>query len=326
MLEGGLQRALEAAAVTCYMFLFLLIGPASLALLVYGLLTPLWPLSLLYATWWLWDLRTAATGGRAWAWVAWCRRWRIWCHMANYFPATIVKTADLDPTNNHIICVHPHGILCFGATACLGSEGAQFGQLFPGLRPRVTTLAGSLLMPAFREMFLLSGAVSSSRASIDCLLARPGGEAPVLMVGGVPEMSNPDPTEVRLYLSKRLGFAKLALRHGASLVPCLVLGETGLYRQDGALVRAWERATAGLRDSLGIAPVIFSGSGWLQEGFGLLPRRRALRVVVGAPLAVARRDPPGEEEVLALHQRYVAALTQLYSKHNTEEGVKLVIT
>ena len=56
---------------------------------------------------------------------------------------------------------------------------------------------------------------------------------------------------------------------------------------------AWHGVTAGLRTCLGIAPVLFAGQGWIQH-FGFLPRRRPLRVVVGAPVEVGSGEhhPP----------------------------------
>ena len=39
----------------------------------------------------------------------------MWKLNAAFYPVTMVKTADLDPKKNHLVCCHPHGILCFGA-------------------------------------------------------------------------------------------------------------------------------------------------------------------------------------------------------------------
>ena len=39
----------------------------------------------------------------------------MWKLNAAYYPETLVKTVDLDPKKNHLVCCHPHGILCFGA-------------------------------------------------------------------------------------------------------------------------------------------------------------------------------------------------------------------
>ena len=46
-------------------------------------------------------------------WPAPLKNWSIWRHMAAYFNARIVKTADLDPSKPYLFCYHPHAILSF---------------------------------------------------------------------------------------------------------------------------------------------------------------------------------------------------------------------
>ena len=89
-----------------------------------------------------------------WTW----RSWRVWKLNAAYYPETLVKTADLDPKTNHLVCCHPHGILCFGAVVreyfflfnwlkfnhtqgrlrCADSCGLS--TFFPGILTRICTL------------------------------------------------------------------------------------------------------------------------------------------------------------------------------------------
>ena len=47
------------------------------------------------------------------------RSWRVWKLNAAYYPVTQVKTSDLDPKKNRLVCCHPHGILCFGVVVCV---------------------------------------------------------------------------------------------------------------------------------------------------------------------------------------------------------------
>lgn len=39
--------------------------------------------------------------------------WSGWKRAAAYFPATMHKTADLDPAGNYLFACHPHGITSF---------------------------------------------------------------------------------------------------------------------------------------------------------------------------------------------------------------------
>jgi len=238
----------------------------------------------------------------------------------------LVKTAPLDPTKNHLICCHPHGILCFGAACCFASEAEDFSKRFPGIFPRLTSIEGNMWMPAFREFFLLFGAVSSSRTSLNHLLSNSkGGSAPVLLVGGVPEMENKVPDEVTLVLRKRKGFIKMAMKHGACLVPTFSFGEAGVYKQAGGLVNTMQEC---VKKFIGIAPVIFVGRGWLQDTFGILPLRKPITVVVGEPIEVEKNENPSNSDIDDLHERYISELQKLYTKYNHEFGdstVKLII-
>lgn len=39
------------------------------------------------------------------------RSWSLYRHSAEFYPITMVKTADLDPDKTYILGYHPHGIL-----------------------------------------------------------------------------------------------------------------------------------------------------------------------------------------------------------------------
>jgi len=105
------------------------------------LFTPLWPLSLAYATLvFLFDSDRPSRGGRRSEFV---RNLRLWKYFCEYFPATLVKTAYLDKKRNYIFGFHPHGIISVGAFANFATEGSGFSQKFPGIKPHVLTLKGN---------------------------------------------------------------------------------------------------------------------------------------------------------------------------------------
>jgi len=322
------NQFLQALAVTFQVGLFLFIGPLSLAFFVYLCYTDYYLVSLCYLCWYFWDIPTATNGGRSGPLVSWMRSWTIWKYNAAYYPVSLVKTAELDPKKNHLICCHPHGILCFGAVNAFGSDSCELTRLFPGILTRITTLQGTFLLPIFREFLLQAGAMAASRSSLETVLRKPGGgEAPVLMVGGVPEMMMAcKPNEIQLHLSQRKGFVKMAIEAGATLVPCFVFGETETYNQSGPLAQVWNQLTCSMRNIIGIAPVFFSGAGWAQGSLGFLPRRGKLKVVLGKPMEFPQVSGPSSEDVDSAHKQYVAALASLYLKHNDDEQVSLVIT
>jgi len=322
------KKMRQSFAVAFYLLFFLISGPISLSVLIYVLFwTQFWWLTLVYGLFWLWDVQTCNRGGRRGWLVPWVRGWNLWKWYRDYFPMKLIKTANLDPTKNYLICSHPHGVLCFGAACCFASEGCDFNVIFPGITPHLTSIEGNMWMPGFREFFMCFGAVSSSRRSLNHLLSQPGGEAPVLLTGGVPEIDNFETDKVRLILKKRKGFVKIALRHGASLVPSFCFGESELFSQlnwSGFLKLLQEQ----FKTFIGIAPVFFKGRGFIQDCFGIMPQRKALTMVVGEPIHVRKIGNPSEEDVNNLHSRYITKLKNLYKKYNILYGnpsVNLVI-
>ena len=63
------------------------------------------------------------------------------------------------------------------------------------------------------------------------LTSKPKGIATILVPGGAFEARNWSKDEVKLYLNKRKGFIKLALRFGVDLVPSFSFNEQFIYNQ-----------------------------------------------------------------------------------------------
>ena len=185
-------------------------------------------------------------------------------------------------------------------------------------------------IPFFRELWSWSGACSASRAGLLHLLSQPGGQLPVLVPGGAEEALNCDREEVRLVLSRRKGFIKLALSTGTSLLPSFTFGENKIYTKldnpEGSWIRSFQDWA---QKWFGFAPVLFLGRGIFNYNLGILPHRKPLTVVVGSPIKVEKMPNPTREDIEALHRKYVEALTALYNENNCLYGdisVKLVIT
>ena len=62
--------------------------------------------------------------------------------------------------------------------------------------------------------------------------------------------------------------------------------------------------------------------------FGLLPYRKPINVVVGAPLRIEQIEEPTKEDIESTHEKYITEVQKLYDKYNPIYGdpdVKLVI-
>ena len=75
-----------------------------------------------------------------------------------------------------------------------------------------------------------------------------------------------------------------------------------------------------LQNVMGFAPVVFFGRGIFQYNFGIIPHRKPMTLVVGAPIKVDKIPEPTSEQINQLHQRYVEALVALYDKYNPVYG------
>uniref|UniRef100_A0A0K0CXP1 Acyltransferase n=1 Tax=Angiostrongylus cantonensis TaxID=6313 RepID=A0A0K0CXP1_ANGCA len=293
--------------------------------------------------------------------------WRINKWFAKYFPISLHKTTELPadrvgvlnypilhvalfhcflcvflfggsdaPCSNYIFACHPHGIICMGIYGNFATEGNEKSKvvrndIFPGLRFFACTLVSNFNIMIRREMLLLSGFIDCSKESIrNALAAEKSGRAVVIVVGGAEEALDAHPNMHKLTLLSRKGFVKEALRSGASLVPVYSFGENDVYDQvqnpKGSRVRRFQ---TWFKELTGISLPFFYGRGIFQLNFGFMPHRRPINTVVGAPISVAKVVEPTAEEVNGLHNRYCAALTELFEMNKTRFGVpentKLII-
>ena len=135
-----LHRRLETAAVALYYYSFFF-GALIGTLTILGLFfTSYYPIAILYITWaYLIDGKTPEHGGRRSNYI---RRLRVWKYFRDYFPITLIKTAELDPSKNYVFGYHPHGILCAGAFCNFATEATDFSSVFPGITPHLVPLMG----------------------------------------------------------------------------------------------------------------------------------------------------------------------------------------
>ncbi|XP_069739175.1 2-acylglycerol O-acyltransferase 2-A-like isoform X1 [Phaenicophaeus curvirostris] len=315
-----LRRRLQTLAVLQWVFSFLALGQLCTLMFVLALRGSLWVPALLYGLWLLADRDTPRRGGRSSAWV---RGWTLWHHFRDYFPISLIRTAELDPRRNYLLGFHPHGVLAAGAFANFCTEATGFGGLFPGLHPHLLTLPCWFRLPLFRDYMLAGGLVSSEKSSLEFLLSREGGgQAAVIALGGPPESLDAHPGALTLQLLGRKGFVRIALEHGVPLVPVFSFGENELFEQvanpPGSRLR---RLQLRLQRILGFALPLFHARGVFQYSFGLLPFRHPIRTVVGSPLELPRTPNPPPEAVELWHRRYLKSLSDLFEEHKLGYGV-----
>lgn len=276
------------------------------------------------------------------------RNLRWWNYSCDYLPLLLVKTADL-PTSKgecYILGYHPHGIIsvgCFGAFATNGTQtldltkkkegepaGRGFSSLFPGLDRRVITLPQNFQTPFLREYFLFMGACTSAKETFCNILKRPA-NAVVVVVGGAAESLHAEEGAMDLVLESRKGFCREAILAQAALVPVLGFGENDLYH-----VLPPSQTMTKIQDMLkkwtGLGMPVFQGRSILFKEVGIMPQRKPVVVVVGAPIPPPSFDTTkgfhpqidrktgkamndDGQVLIDYHHKYVEALEELYKKH-----------
>ncbi|NXH72229.1 DGAT2 acyltransferase, partial [Hydrobates tethys] len=318
--QRDVRSWLQLLSVLQWVLSFLLLGTVSLLLLIYLVFTRFWPISALYLAWIIFDWDTPEKGGRR---LPCLRRWPVWRHFRDYFPVKLVKTHDLSPSHNYIIGSHPHGILCVGAFCNFITGSTGFWEMFPGIRPFLTTLAGNFRLPVFREYLMSGGLCPVTRRAIGYLLSKNGtGNAVAIVIGGAAESLSCRPGVTTLILKNRKGFVRMALQHGAYLVPSFSFGENDLFRQvvfeEGSWMSSIQQR---FQKMMGFAPCVFYGRGLTSQSLGFLPYARPITTVVGEPVAVPKIEDPSCETVDMYHEMYIRSLVKLFNENKTKYGL-----
>jgi len=253
------------------------------------------------------------------------RRLKFWRHLAEYFPAKLIKTGELDPQRNYIFCAHPHGVCCFSHVAHFLTEATGFSDTFKGINIYPLLLDAHFFAPFHREIAHLSGFKGASKGAIlNLLTSRKAGTSVLLIPGGASEALKSQPGHYDLIIKKRKGFVRMALQTGASLVPVMAFGETSLFQikspAPGSLV---DRIQKLVKRLTGFAIPVLEGDGFWYGAkvLLLLPRCLPVTTIVGAPLHVSKwegdvnNNPSFDSAVDKLHEEYCKALQQLWVEH-----------
>lgn len=138
--EGNFAKLFQGFAVLLHYAIVLvgLTGVFGVGALYLLLLNPQsWPLLALYLVWVFVDWRTPKQGGRKAAVINFIGALFPFRCMRDYYPITLVKTADLDPERNYIFGYHPHGFMPDGLMISFGTNQLGFERKFPGISPYI---------------------------------------------------------------------------------------------------------------------------------------------------------------------------------------------
>ncbi|KAI6023843.1 hypothetical protein PISMIDRAFT_430466 [Pisolithus microcarpus 441] len=276
----------------------------------------LWPFIAVYLVWMSWIDKSPVHGTRL---SPWFRSLKIWRYFAEYYPASLLKECDLPPDRPYVFGYHPHGIIGMGAIATFATEATGFSTAFPGIRPHLLTLTNNFDVPVYREILMALGISSVSKRSCSNILKRGPGEAITIVVGGAAESLSARPGTADLTLRRRLGFIKVAIQHGADLVPVFSFGENDIYQQmpndKGTTIYALQKR---FQRVFGFTLPLFHGRGLMNYNLGLLPYRHRIVSVIGRPIHIGKCEKPSLEEVTRVQTKYIEELIRIWNTYKDE--------
>lgn len=264
------------------------------------------PLLAAYAIFYLDGAETNVRKVRAWPWFS--RHFWLFTFFRRFYRQQVHLPAGGLAEEQVILAIHPHGSMADYRVILDG----QLLELLPTLRGKIRWLAASVLfrLPIVRELTLWTGCVSAHRSVAESVLRN--GLSIGVIPGGEHEQLHTRYRHESVYLKKRFGFVKLALRFGVPLVPAYVFGCVDLYYTSnfllslrGALVR-----------SLGVCVPICYGA----CGVPMAPLPTSINIVIGKPLKLARIPQPTDEDVARALDQYVAALRELFNANKAKFG------
>ncbi|XP_055844068.1 diacylglycerol O-acyltransferase 2-like [Episyrphus balteatus] len=264
--------------------------------------------------------------------LRWMRDNFFWKHFRDYFPVELVKTEELPPNKNYLLACYPHGVTSIGGFINIVVDISKWDELFPKVRPIGATMAFQFSTPFWRHIVKLWGLISVTKKSLlnnlttsndpnDPINAADGytASAVAVAVGGAKEALDSKPGKYIITIKDRKGFIKVAMQTGAAIVPVFSFGEVDVFDQldnpPNSFVRNMQLL---VKKVTGISPLIILGRGFFQYNIGMLPQRRRIVQVVGAPIDVPKSDDPKKEDVEKYHQKFMDDLNALFETHKAK--------
>ncbi|KAK7194558.1 diacylglycerol acyltransferase [Novymonas esmeraldas] len=247
-------------------------------------------------------------------------RFFLWRYYRDYFPIRLVVPKPVrrrfDKERNYFFVYHPHGIHTFGALVNFGLDMNDVSKTLEGITIHLQTLGINLFVPLWRQMAIWMGCGDASASCIRKTLRSGPGQSIMLVVGGAEESLMAKPNRNDLLLFKRKGFIKIALQEGTPLVPVYGFGENNVYGVSELAEEPWVRYLMELcKHYAGFAIPLVRGRGFFNFDYGILPHRRPIVVVVGAPLEVPQIPEPTAEDLDLWQGKYIECLRKLYNDH-----------
>ncbi|CAM6113549.1 unnamed protein product [Calypogeia fissa] len=224
----------------------------------------------------------------------------------NHFPMEVhVEDMDaFDPNRSYVLAVEPHSVLPISIVVLTTHYG-----LMPFTKVKACATTIIFWTPVLRHIWTWMGLIPASKSSIRKHLHN--GYSTILIPGGVQECLYLKQGQETIFLKRRLGFLRLAMEAGSPLVPCFCFGQSEVYhywKPSGEWFAALSRA-------IGFTPLVF----WGMYG-SPVPYPHPMYFVVGKPIEVEKISDPSKEQVIALQEKFIKAMGELFERHKSRAG------
>lgn len=212
----------------------------------------------------------------------------------------------------YVVGLEPHSAL----PTALPMMFNRFCEVLPSPLRDIKILATSVAfyMPATKHLWWGLGIRPIDKRSFGDLLKAK--TSVVLVPGGLSECMIMKKGQEAMYLRKRLGFVKLALQHGAHLLPAFAFGQSDTYswyRPGPPLVPV--RVVDAVRKVLGFVPLTMWGR------FGTpVPHKVPMMVVFGKPIVLPKLDDPSQDEIRTYLNLYITAIEGICERYKHQAG------
>lgn len=243
-------------------------------------------------------------------WPAFRSSLGLWEHFMRYWNVRVVgDAASLSNSSGPFLFgVCPHGIVPYSLGLMAFGRLSDFWK-----NPRIVIASVVKWIPLFAQVLLWGGAVEAVDSSMSAALA--AGESLAVTPGGIAEMfvAGSRGSGEQAVLASRKGFVRLAIAHGATLVPVYVFGANHLFSRI-SLPDAITSLSRRLRASL----MLFYGRWGLP-----IPFARPLTYAVGRAILMQKPiagAPVNEDEVDFVHNAFVRSLRHAFQESKGTAG------
>jgi 2-acylglycerol O-acyltransferase 2 len=223
-------------------------------------------------------------------------------------PDSLIQ-AEQKPNAQFVFAMFPHAVW---SDYHVSMDGL-WQTVFPNISHNIRTLTASVLfrVPVIRELGLYTSSIDASRKVAEkaldkgrSILVRPGGEAEQLRTERGREI---------VYLKKRKGFIRLAMRKNVPVVPCYVFGASDYHFTWNGFFkpREWLQKKSGICIPLAIGY-------WCSP----CPLPVKTTVVFGEPLSfeIEELGNPSPVEVDKAHSQFCEALRDIFENYKKDIG------